>query len=122
MNKIQLGTIKIEDLPKINKEEIEETGLPLLEKLTEAVQNTSYANESNTAHLLAHHLHKKGGEIYYSKEACSEYGLPTVERAFKYFKALNDNKDLDTYLKISIQAWIADNIFDTNRMIEKFRE
>lgn len=114
MNK--LGEIGIENIPTLKREDLFKANLPLALELVESVKDTIYIDPENPANKVAKNLHEKGGKIYYSYEATEKYGLIQVQHAFKYYDYFRKIKGVDPILQMGVISWIADNIFDLERM------
>lgn len=116
MSKSKLGEIGIEDIPTINRADLFKKTFPLSEELCKEVRNTDYINNMNNANRIATTIHTKGGEVFYSKEGVLNYGLVQVETAYEYFNRFRNIKDINSAERMGVIAWIADNIFDLEKM------
>jgi len=116
MNQTKLGQIGIADIPKLSREDLFKTVLPMSDELINAVVGTDYLNPENIANKAATKIHDKGGEIFYSSDAISHYGHNTVTNAFKYFRYLLKQPNISKANKIGILAWITDNIIAIDKL------
>lgn len=116
MNQSKLGKIGIEDIPVIKREDLFKANFPLANELSDAVSETDFVNPENRANKIATNLHQKGGAVFYSEAALQTYGENQVQTAFKYFDNFRKVAGIDPKLQSGVMAWIADNIFDLERM------
>ena len=112
----KLNGIGIENLPQLTNADKVKTTLPLMVELCEAVKSTYYMNEDNVGNKIVTTLTNNGGGVYYSKDAIAEYGQEQVGTAFKYYKEFQKSYTPTTEEKMAVCGWIAQNIFDTERM------
>jgi len=112
----KIGEIGIEDIPELKREDLFKSNLPLASELIEAVKGTIYIDPEHPANKTAKMLHSKGGKIYYSYEAIDYYGLAKVKNAFKYYDYFRKAKGMDTVLQMGVVSWIANSIFDLDRI------
>ena len=114
----KLGEIGIGDIPVVTREEKFKVKLPLEEELFENVKNTPYMGDSE-AKTVVRNLFTKGGKVFLSEAADDEYGSSQVATAYDYMKILNQSESADKELKMAVISWIANNIFDLEKMKEE---
>jgi len=117
-----LGEIGIGQIPQVKREDKFKTNFPLASELIEAVKNSDYVNPENPAHQLVSHLAQNGGEIYFSHAAIEAYGKTQVYVSYDYYTVFSSLSIVDYDTKIAVMAWIADNIFDIEKMSLKKAE
>ena len=116
MNQTKIGEIGIEDIPVIQREDLFKTHFPLSQELSESIQGTIYMDNTNNAYRIASNLHEKGGNVYYSEEAKKVYGTEQVYNVFKYYDYFRKLDTVEKEIRMGVIAWIADNIFDLEKM------
>ena len=118
MNQTKLGQIGIENIPEVKREDLFKAVLPLQNELVDAAENygKEYLNPENIAHKIVKRIYFDGGEIYFSQEAINTYGSKKVQKASKYFQYIVKSSSFIQSSKIIILSWIADNIYDLEKM------
>jgi len=112
----KLGEIGIGDIPFIKREELFKIHLPLSKELCEAVKETPYMGEENIAKKIAVNLFTSGGDVFLSEEANEIYGHHQVTLCFDYMKHFYQSKAIENGEKMAVIGWLADNIFDLEKM------
>jgi hypothetical protein len=112
----KLGNIGIEDIPSLTNADKVKTYLPLLEELKKSAMESDYAKSTNKANTVISQLFMLGGDIYYCNDAKAKYGSDQVRIVMKYYKEVVDSSTLSYEEKKAVCSWIADNIFDLDRM------
>ena len=112
----KLGNIGIGDIPSLSNSDKVKTYLPLLEELTKSAMESEYAKEGNKANMVISQVFVLGGDVYFCDKAKENYGGEQVQVAMKYYKEVVRCSTLEYEEKKAVCSWIADNIFDLDKM------
>jgi hypothetical protein len=118
----KIGKYGIEDLPELDEAmKIFPADVPLSKELTEAIKDTHYRKGSGRGVYgvqVAENMFFNGGKVGTSQETTEKYGDEVLQRAYTWFRAFLGTWDSKHEDKMAICGWIADNIFDCERMAE----
>jgi len=112
----KIGKIGIEDIPTLSRKDLIMVKLPFSDTLIDTIEGTIYLDARCKSNEIVRKLMNYGGDIYFNQEILNKYGSEIVNTAYKYYRELNKSENIDINKKIAILAWIADNIFDFEKM------
>lgn len=118
----KIGKYGIEDLPELDEVmKVFPSNVPLSKELTEAIKDTHYRKGNNRGIYgvqVAQNMFFEGGKVGTSQEITDKYGDEVLQRAYTWFRVFLGTWDSKHEDKMAICGWIADNIFDCERMAE----